>query len=54
MDRECCWNRDVIEQADCPMIGEGEEDLLVSKRQRNLEKCCECPRFLNELKQLQR
>ena len=53
MDRECCWNRDVIEQSDCPMVGEGEEELLVSKRQRSLEKCGECPRFLNELKQLQ-
>ena len=52
MDRECCWNRDVIEQADCPKTGEGEEDLLVSNRQRNLEKCCDCPRFLNDLKQL--
>jgi signal transduction histidine kinase len=35
------------------MVGEGEEELLVSKRQRSLEKCGECPRFLNELKQLQ-
>ena len=52
MDLECCWNRDVITQADCPEIGEGEEGLLVSKRQRSLEKCCECPRFLNDLKQL--
>ncbi len=53
VDWECCWNRDVIEQADCPMIGEGEEELLVSKRQRYLEKCGECPRFLSDLKQLQ-
>ncbi len=52
MDRDCCWNRDVIEQVDCPELVEGEEDLLVSKRQRNLEKCCDCPTFLNDLKQL--
>lgn len=52
MDQECCWNRDVTEQAGCPEVGEGEEDLLVSKRQRNLEKCCECPKFLNDLQQL--
>jgi len=52
VDRECCWKRDVIEQSDCPEIGEGEEDLLASKRPRNLEKCCDCPRFLNDLKQL--
>lgn len=52
MDRECCWNRDEIEQTDCPATGTGEEELLVSKRQRNLERCCECSRFLNDLKQL--
>ncbi len=52
MDQECCWNRDVIEQADCPKIGVGEEDLLVLKRQRNLEKCSDCPRLLSDLKQL--
>jgi signal transduction histidine kinase len=33
-------------------MGPGEEDLLVSKRQRNLEKCCECHKFLTDLKQL--
>jgi signal transduction histidine kinase len=42
----------MIEQADCPKIGAGEDDLLDSKRQRNLERCCECSRFLNDLKQL--
>jgi signal transduction histidine kinase len=52
VDRECCWNRDVLEQGECPNVDVGEDDLLVSKRQRNLEKCCECPRFLNALQQL--
>lgn len=49
MNQECCWNRDEIELADCPMIGEGEEELLISKRQRSLEKCGECPRFTSDL-----
>jgi signal transduction histidine kinase len=35
------------------MVGEGEDELLVSKRQRSLEKCGECPRFLIDLKQFQ-
>lgn len=52
MNQECCWNRNDIDQADCPKIVAGEEDLLVFQRQRNLEKCCECPRFLSDLKQL--
>jgi len=41
----------VIEQEDCPEVDEGEEDLLVSKRQRNLEKCCDCPIFLSDVRQ---
>lgn len=53
MDQECCWNRDAIEKADCPKIDAGEEDLLTLKRQRNLEKCCDCPVFLKDLKSLQ-
>ncbi|NTV49332.1 MAG: histidine kinase [Geobacteraceae bacterium] len=52
MDQECCWNRDVIEKDDCPKIGQGEEDLLALKRQRNLEKCCDCPRFMKDLKSM--
>ena len=52
MDRECCWNREVIEQGDCPNIGEGEEELLFSKQQRMIEKCCECRVFLANLARL--
>ena len=52
MDRECCWAREVIEQADCPEIRAGEEDLLVSKRQRLLEKCGDCHRFRHDLARL--
>ena len=26
--------------------------MLVSKQQRNMEKCCECPKFLNDLQQM--
>lgn len=49
MERECCWNRDVIDQAGCPRIGGGEEELLALTQQRNLEKCCDCPTFLGDL-----
>ena len=52
MDCECCWNMDVIAQADCPEIGETERELLVSKRQRNLEKCYECHKFASDLNKL--
>ncbi|MEI7815595.1 MAG: GAF domain-containing sensor histidine kinase [Desulfuromonadales bacterium] len=52
MDRECCWYRDVIEQADCPNISEGEEELLILKHQRLTEKCCDCPVFIESLARL--
>ncbi|MDD2898601.1 MAG: histidine kinase dimerization/phospho-acceptor domain-containing protein [Desulfuromonadaceae bacterium] len=50
MDRNSCWNRNVIEQEECPNIGEGEEDLLVS--QRVTEKCRDCAVFSADLERL--
>ncbi len=52
MNQKYCWNRDEIGQADCPMVGRGDEELLVSKQQRRLEMCGECCIFVNDLKQL--
>ena len=52
MSQKFCWDREEVEQADCPMVGVGDEELLVSKRQRRLEKCGECPKFASDLKQL--
>lgn len=49
MDWECCWDRDVIAPGDCPNIQVGDEDLLLSKRRRILEKCCDCPNFKRDL-----
>jgi signal transduction histidine kinase len=52
VDQKYCWNSDEIEQADCPKVGAGDEELLVSKQQRRLEKCGDCPRFTSDLKQM--
>ncbi|MBK5276472.1 MAG: GAF domain-containing sensor histidine kinase [Desulfuromonadales bacterium] len=49
MDWECCWDRDVIALGDCPNIQEGDEDLLLSRRRRILEKCCDCANFKRDL-----
>jgi len=49
VDWECCWDRDVIARGDCPNIQEGDEDLLLSRRRRILEKCCDCPNFKRDL-----
>ena len=53
MNQKYCWNRDEIERADCPKIGVGDEELLVSTRLRHLEKCGDCPKFTSELSKLQ-
>jgi len=34
---------------DCPNIGEGDEDLLLSRSRRILEKCCECEKFKRDM-----
>lgn len=52
MNQKYCWNRDEIGQADCLMVGRGDEELLVSKQQRRLEMCGECRIFVDDLKQL--
>ena len=49
MDWECCWDRDAIALGDCPNIQEGDEDLLLYRRRRVLEKCCDCPKFKRDL-----
>lgn len=52
MDWECCWDRERIEPGECPNIEEGEEQLLLSYKDRILEKCWECDRLKNDLKSL--
>lgn len=49
MDWECCWDRDAIAPGDCPNIGIGEEDLLLSQQRRILEKCTDCDKFKRDL-----
>jgi len=49
VDWECCWDREVISLDDCPNIQVGDEDLLLSRRRRILEKCCDCPNFKRDL-----
>ncbi|MBI5485580.1 MAG: GAF domain-containing sensor histidine kinase [Deltaproteobacteria bacterium] len=53
MDWECCWDREAIAMGDCPNIGPGDEELLLSQRRRILEKCCDCTNFKNDLARFQ-
>jgi|GEM_PF-7102185 len=46
---ECCWDRDLTSLDDCPNLGAGDEDLLLSRQRRFLEKCCDCDKFKRDL-----
>lgn len=52
MEWECCWNKSVIEQSECPKIGTGEDDLITSRLQRVTERCSDCSLFLSDLARL--
>jgi signal transduction histidine kinase len=50
LDWECCWNSDHVARGDCPHIFANEdEELLLSKQARILEKCSDCDRFKRDL-----
>jgi signal transduction histidine kinase len=45
----CCWNQDLESLNDCPYLGEGDEELLVNRKKRMVERCFTCPRLLESL-----
>jgi len=51
MDWECCWDKDIITPDDCPYIQDGDEELLLSRERRLIEKCSDCDRFQRDLQQ---
>lgn len=46
---ECCWSRGEILAGECPLINDGEEELLKSAEKRIFEKCCDCDSFKKDL-----
>lgn len=52
LDWECCWQKERISAEECISLGEGEEELLSSRKRRVLEKCLDCPRFARDLQKL--
>ncbi len=52
MNLQCCWQKEVISPEECPYIEKGEEDLYADHTRRVLEKCLDCPRFDNDLKEM--
>lgn len=53
MECQCCWDKENITFDECPLLQEGDEDLLCSRERRILEKCVDCDRFRRDLKVLQ-
>ena len=53
MDWECCWNKIEVTPEECPYIVEGEEELYTIHKRRVMEKCLECPRFVDDLRRMQ-
>lgn len=45
----CCWKKDELTPEECPFLREGEDALRFDRRRRLVERCIECPRFLQEL-----
>ncbi|WP_305041046.1 sensor histidine kinase [Geoalkalibacter sp.] len=52
MMTNCCWNQDLTSLSSCPNLREGDEPLLFDWKKRVLERCFDCPRFLEDMYQL--
>ncbi len=49
MAAECCWRKEQISPGDCPFVRADEPALLLDRKRRFLQRCLQCPRFLEEL-----
>jgi signal transduction histidine kinase len=50
VEPRCCCCREHLSPEDCLYLREGEEELLFNRRKRFLQRCIECPRFLENLR----
>lgn len=50
MEPRCCCCREDISPEDCPYLRGGEAELLFNRKLRFLQRCLECPRFLENLR----
>ncbi len=49
MSPNCCWNAELTSLAQCPQLREGEEELLLNRKKRLLQRCLDCPDFFRDL-----
>ncbi len=52
MNSRCCWNKEQIAVEECPYIQGWDQQLLLNRKKRFLERCIECPRFLEDLQEM--
>jgi len=50
VNNRCCCCQEHITPEDCPYLREGEQELYFDRRKRFLQRCVECPRFLENLR----
>ncbi len=52
MNPQCCWTQEQIAPEACQSLRPGEEGLLFDRKQRFIRRCLECPRFLEDVRNL--
>ena len=45
----CCWNQELHTLGECPQLGDGDEELLLNRKKRLIERCFNCPHLMTEL-----
>jgi signal transduction histidine kinase len=49
---QCCWNQEQIAPEACQSLRPGDDALLFDRKQRFIQRCLECPRFFEDLRNL--
>ncbi|MHB8713860.1 MAG: hypothetical protein ACYC9T_16325, partial [Trichloromonadaceae bacterium] len=52
MNPQCCWNQEQIAPEACQSLRPGDDALLFDRKQRFVQRCLECPRFFEDLRNL--
>ncbi len=54
MEPSCCWHKEQIGPEECPFIRDANADLLLNRKNRVLQYCLECPRFMEDVRRLRK
>ncbi len=48
----CCWHKEQIASEDCPYLQDQDRALLLNRKNRFMQRCLECPLFLEDLREM--